>query len=86
VAVPLAAAFALRQSKKLGPHQVVALETINGMTTDFISAVHIDKAIAAVAEKLDVDNKHKRERAKSAIGALNDMGKIKIENNYIRRT
>lgn len=84
VAVPVAAAFALRQSKKLGPHQLVALETIKGMGTDFISAVHIDLAVAAVAEKLDVDEKHKRQRAKEAIGALNDMGKLKIENNYIR--
>jgi len=84
VAVPVAASFALRQSKKLGPHQLVALETIKGMATDFISAVHVDKAVAAVAERLDVDEKHKRERAKAAIGALSDMGKLKIDTNYIR--
>ena len=85
VAVPVAAAFALRKSKKLGPHQMVALDTIVGMGTDFVSAIHVDKAIAAVAEKLiDVDTKHKRERAKTAIGALIDMGKLCSENNYIR--
>ena len=84
VAVPVAASFALRQSKKLGPHQLVALETIKGMATDFISGVHVDEAVAAVAERLDVDDKHKRERAKAAIGSLNDMGKLKIETNYVR--
>lgn len=84
VAVPVAAAFALRQSKKLGPHQMVALDTIIGMATDFVSSIHVDKAVAAVADKLDVSNKHKRERAKAAIGALIDMGKLKTENNYVR--
>lgn len=85
VAVAVAPAFALRQSKKLGPHQTVALETIRGMGTDFMSAVHYDNALAAVAEKLvDVDKKHKRERAKTAIGALVDMGKISYDNNYLR--
>jgi hypothetical protein len=84
VAVPSTAAFALRQSKKLGPHQVVALETIKAMGSDFFSGVHHDKAVAAVAEKLDVDSKHKRERAKAAIGALIDMGKLSYDNNYVR--
>jgi hypothetical protein len=84
VAVPSTAAFALRQSKKLGPHQVVALETVKAMGSDFMSGVHHDQAVAAVAEKLDVDNKHKRERAKAAIGALIDMGKLSYENNYLR--
>ncbi|SDH07048.1 MULTISPECIES: AAA family ATPase [unclassified Duganella] len=84
VAVPVGPAFAVRQSKKLGPHQVVAMATLEAIFCGSEGAVLYDEAIAAVAAKLDVDNKHKRERAKAAIGGLVDKGKIKIDSNYVR--
>lgn len=82
VAISTAPAFALSQTKKLPLQQLVAKDVLWELLTvadgESIPAeplrISRDDALSAVADKMDVDKKRKRERAKAAIEGLIKLG------------
>ncbi len=85
VAISTTPSFALSQAKKLAPQQLVAKDVLWALLTisdgDFIQGepprMSFDDALVAVAEKMDVDKKRKRERAKAAIESLVKQGLLR---------
>lgn len=86
VAVPTAPPFAVRKSKRLGQHQETAYTVLLGLLEKEGPAgreIHIDLAVQAVADQIEVGPRHKRLRAKEAIEALVLKGLARTEGDSI---
>jgi hypothetical protein len=87
VAAPIAPPFAQRGSRKLGPHQSVARDVLLKLFNDAPDSLPLAYAGAyeAIADAINVDAKHKRERAKQAVLALASHGMIEMTETHIVR-
>jgi hypothetical protein len=87
VAVSTAPPLAQRGAKKLGRHQQAARDVLRGMFDNLSAGGTLIYSVAydAVAEAIEVDPKHKRERAKDAITALAAHGMLELTETHILR-
>jgi hypothetical protein len=86
VAVSVAPPMALRENKKLGKNQQVALNIIHALFKARGSEIiDLDAALNGVENAITADDKHKRERAKEAIKALHMKGRIVIDATHIKK-
>jgi AAA domain len=87
VAVPVAAPFALRSTRKLAPNQQIALDALHELFNgkgEVDARLEFEEAVQAVAAKLqNADQKHKRERAKEAIEGLIKKSLICSDDQYL---
>lgn len=87
VAVSVAPPFAQRGARKLGQHQRTAREVLLAMFNRTLNGTPLayGEAYDAIAEMIEVDPKHKRERAKQALQGLASHGMIELtETNIVR--
>ena len=86
VAVSIAPPFAQRGAKKLGRHQQTAHDVLRSMfDMSGVAAIAYGIAYDAIAEAINVDPKHKRERAKDAVKALAAYGMVELTETHIAR-
>jgi len=87
VAVSVAPPFAQRGAKKLGRHQQTACNVLRAMFAEMLDGATITYGAAydAISNAIDVDPKHKRERAKDAVKALAGYGMVELTETYIAR-
>jgi hypothetical protein len=87
VAVSTAPPIAQRGAKKLGRHQQTARDVLGTMFNNATDGRTIMYAAAydAISDAIDVDPKHKRERAKDAVKALAGHGMVELTETHIVR-
>jgi len=86
VAVSVAPPFAQRGAKKLGRHQQTAHDVLRSMfDMQGVATIAYGIAYDAIAEAINVDPKHKRERAKDAVKALAAYGMVELTEAHIAR-
>jgi len=87
VAVSVAPSFAQRGARKLGPHQRTARDVLLAMfnAAPDKTALAYSAAYDAIADMIEVDPKHKRERAKQAMLALASYGMVELTETHIVR-
>jgi hypothetical protein len=87
VAVSVAPPFAQRSARKLGQNQKIARDVLRDLFDRHSDGLPIVYGLAydAIAEAIDVDPKHKRERAKKAVAALANYGMIEMTSTHVVR-
>jgi len=86
VAVSIAPPFAQRGARKLGTHQRTARDVLLGMFTASNDAPLAYGAVYdAIADMIETDPKHKRERAKQAVQGLASHCMIELTETHIVR-
>ncbi|MCS0612906.1 AAA family ATPase [Massilia kyonggiensis] len=85
MAVSITPPFAQRGAKKLGRHQQIACDVLRAKFNEEGAAITYAAAYDAIAAVIDVDPKHKRERAKDAVKALAAHGMVELTETHIAR-